>query len=63
MFRAATDLSGLDKTTIPRELVPLNSLQLARGLLNFTVFPSLRDWVLPYWAHRQSDPRSSSFIP
>jgi hypothetical protein len=63
MFRAATELSGLDKSTLPVELLPLNSIQLSRGLLNFTVLQTLDRWVLPYWAERQYDPGSRSFVP
>jgi hypothetical protein len=63
MFRVAAELSGLDKSTLPIELLPLNSIQLSRGLLNFTVLQSLDGWVLPYWAERQYDPNSPSFVP
>jgi hypothetical protein len=63
MFKAANAMSGLDRSTLPSELIPLNSIQLARGLLNFTVLQSLSDWVMPFWAERQYDPGSSSFIP
>ncbi len=63
MFKAANELSGLDRKTIPTELVPLNTLQLARGLLNFTVMQNLDGWILPYWAVHQYDPQSPDFIP
>jgi hypothetical protein len=63
MFNIATDLSGLDKKTMPVELLPLNSIQLSRGLLNFTVLQNLEGWVLPFWAVRQYDPLSPSFVP
>jgi hypothetical protein len=63
MFAAANQISGLDTKTLPTELIPLNSLQLSRGLLNFAVIQSARDWVLPYWAEQQYDPLSLSFIP
>ncbi len=63
MFRVATDLSGLDKSTLPIELLPLNTVQLSRGLLNFTVLQTLDRWVFPFWAEQQYDPRSLSFIP
>jgi hypothetical protein len=63
MFKASNDVSGIDKKTLPVELVPLNSIQLSRGLLNFTIIQSKLDWILPYWAEEQYDPRSSSFIP
>jgi len=63
MFRVATDLSGLDKSTLPIELLPLNTVQLSRGLLNFTVLQTLDQWVFPFWAEQQYDPHSLSFIP
>jgi hypothetical protein len=63
MFGVATELSGLDKSTLPVELLPLNSIQLARGLLNFTVIQTLDRWVLPFWAEQQYDPLSPSFVP
>lgn len=63
MFSAANQASGLDTTTLPSELIPLNSIQLSRGLLNFTLLQSARDWIFPYWAGEQYNPASPSFIP
>lgn len=63
MFNAANRLSGLDRDTLPSELIPLNTLQLARGLLNFTALQSMDGWVLPYWAVQQLKPASPAFIP
>ena len=63
MFQTANELSGLDRKTLPTELIPLNTMQLSRGLLNFTLFQSLEGWVLPYWAERQYDPSDPGFIP
>lgn len=63
MFRISNEISGIDKDTPPTELIPLNSIQLSRGLLNFTILQSLSNWVLPYWAEKQYDPQSPSFIP
>ena len=63
MFRTAAGLSGLDSSTLPVELLPLNTIQLSRGLLNFTVLQTLDGWVLPYWAEQQYDPASPSFVP
>jgi hypothetical protein len=56
MFQTANELSGLDRKTLPTELIPLNTMQISRGLLNFTLLQSLEGWVLPYWAERQYDP-------
>ena len=63
MLRAAGRLSGLTARTLPRELVPLNARELARGVLNFTVLQSVHGWVFPYWAERQYDPADPAFIP
>ena len=63
MFRSANEMSGLDRKTIPTELIPLNIIQLARGLLNFTVLQTLQEWVFPFWAERQYDPADPAFIP
>jgi len=63
MFQAANELSGLDRKTLPTELIPLNTIQISRGLLNFTLLQSLDGWVFPYWAARQFDPADAGFIP
>ena len=63
MFKASNDISGINKSTLPTELIPLNSIQLSRGLLNFVVFQSNPKWILPYWAQRQYNPEDVSFIP
>jgi hypothetical protein len=63
MFKASNDISGINKSTLPTELIPLNSIQLSRGLLNFVVFQSSIKWILPYWAFRQYNPDDVSFIP
>ncbi|MEW6511770.1 MAG: hypothetical protein AB1428_12535, partial [Bacteroidota bacterium] len=63
MFRSANEMSGLDRRTLPTELIPLNAIQLSRGLLNFTALQSLPGWLLPYWAVRQFDPSDPGFIP
>jgi hypothetical protein len=63
MLRAANSLSGIEKKSLPTELVSLNALQFSRGLLNFSFFQSNLRWVFPYWAVRQYDPADCSFIP
>jgi hypothetical protein len=63
MLRSANALSGLNKNTLPTELVPLNTLQLLRGLFNFTAMQTMEGWILPYWAQRQFNPRDVSFVP
>jgi hypothetical protein len=63
MFRVSNSISSISKKNLPTELIPLNTIQLSRGLLNFTVFQSIHKWILPYWAVKQYDPNSTSFIP
>ncbi|MDE3058084.1 MAG: hypothetical protein KGJ59_09025 [Bacteroidota bacterium] len=63
MVRAANAMSGMDKKSLPTELIPLNAIQLSRGLLNYTVLQSLSDWVLPFWAEQQYRPEALSFVP
>ncbi len=63
MFKASNEISGIDKKTLPVELIPLNSIQLSRGLLNFTVLQSRLNWIFPFWINQQYNPSSKSFIP
>ncbi len=63
MFKASNEISGIDKRTLPTELIPLNSIQLSRGLLNYTVIQSRLNWILPFWAEEQYNPESKSFVP
>lgn len=63
MFDAANQSSGLNTQTLPTELIPLNSIQLSRGLLNFTLLQTIRNWILPFWAEQQYNPASPCFIP
>ena len=63
MFRASSEISGIDKKILPVQLIPLNSIQIARGLLNFTVLQSKLNWIFPYWMHQQYNPLSKSFVP
>ncbi len=47
----------------PAELVPIGARLVLRGWMNRKFFPAHLDWVLPYWAEEQFNPRSRSFIP
>ena len=47
----------------PAELIPLGSRLALRGWMNNKFFPSNRDWILPFWAERQFDPRDPAFMP
>jgi hypothetical protein len=63
MFKASSDISAINKSNLPTELIPLNTIQLSRGLLNYTVLQSIHNWILPYWVVKQYSPKSSSFVP
>jgi len=56
-------LSGLNKSNLPVELIPLNTTQFSRGMLNYTFFQHYPDWKIPFWAVQQYDPSNKSFIP
>lgn len=62
-FRLSNKLSGLNKNNFPKELVPLNTKQLTRGMLNYTFFQHYPEWKRPFWAVKQYDPDNISFIP
>lgn len=62
-FRLSNKISGLNKTNLPVELIPLNTTQFSRGMLNYTFFQHYPDWKLPFWAVQQYDPTNKSFIP
>ena len=47
----------------PAELIPVGARLILRGWLNNKFFPTNRNWILPYWAERQFDPRDHSFLP
>ncbi len=47
---------------IPTELVPLAARLWSRGWFNRNFFDSHQDWILPYWATRQLDPRDPGFV-
>ena len=63
LFKLSNDISGITKSALPTELIPLNSIELSRGLLNFTMIQNKAGWKLPYWAVQQYNPGSKSFIP
>ncbi len=64
-FRASGRLARPAETTLPfpAELVPIGARLVLRGWANETFFPANLDWVLPYWAERQFDPRDPAFTP
>ncbi|MBM3130121.1 MAG: hypothetical protein FJ009_16040 [Chloroflexi bacterium] len=47
----------------PAELIPIGARLVLRGWRNNKFFPTNRDWILPYWAERQFDPRAPGFLP
>ncbi len=62
-FKLSNKLSGLNKKNLPVELIPLNTTQISRGMLNYTFFQHYPDWKIPFWAVQQYDPSNKSFIP
>ncbi|MGE5848256.1 MAG: hypothetical protein ACM34O_16150, partial [Ignavibacteria bacterium] len=70
MFKISNRISGLNSSTLPTELIPLNSIQLSRGLLNYALIQSKintvqdrKGWIFPYWINKQYNPSDKSFIP
>ncbi len=63
MITALGELSGFSRKTLPRELIPLNAMQISRGALNYALFQGLHDWVFPYAFERQLDASDPSFVP
>ncbi len=47
----------------PIELLRAGAVFHARGLINSRVIQHNLDWVWPYWAERQFDPRDEAFVP
>jgi hypothetical protein len=64
-FFASRHLAQPAETLLPfpAELIPIGARLVLRGWLNNKFFPSNRDWILPYWAERQFDPRDPGFMP
>jgi len=69
-FKISNRISGLNSSTLPTELIPLNSIQLSRGLLNYALIQSKintvqgrKGWIFPYWINKQYNPSDKSFIP
>ena len=62
-FQIAGELSNVEGRGFPPELFQLSAPVILRGLLNYAVLQMRRDWVFPYWAHQQFDPRGPAFIP
>ncbi len=64
-FSASARIGRGAETTLPfpADLIPIGARLVARGRLNHQFFPTQRDWILPYWAERQFDPRDPAFIP
>ncbi len=51
------------EVTEPIELLRAGVVLHARGLINNRVIQHNLDWVWPYWAERQFDPRDVAFVP
>jgi hypothetical protein len=62
-FRIASALSDVGGNGFPKELFQLSAPLVVHGLLNYATLQMNRDWIYPYWVHRQLDPHDPSFIP
>ncbi len=62
-FQLAGKFSDVNGGGFPKELFQLSAPVIIRGLLNFAVLQMQRDWLFPFWVHRQLDPQSESYIP
>jgi hypothetical protein len=62
-FQLAGKFSDVEGRGFPKELFLLSTPVIIRGLLNFAVLQMQRDWLYPYWANKQLDPKSASYIP
>jgi len=51
------------EVTYPVEILRLAAAMHARGLINSQAIQHNLDWVWPYWAERQFDPKDPAFIP
>lgn len=61
-FRFANLLSDVNGSGFPKELFQLSAPMVIRGLLNFAVFQMRRDWIFPYWVHKQLDPTNPAYV-
>ncbi len=61
-FQLASSLCDVNGRGFPKELFQLSAPVITRGLLNYGIFQMKREWVFPFWVHRQLDPSSSSFV-
>lgn len=59
----AGTLSDVDGKGFPRDLIQLNAPMITRGILNFATLQMNRDWIYPFWVHRQLDPKGPGYIP
>ena len=48
---------------VPTELLRSGAVMQARGLMNTQAIQNNPDWIWPFWAEKQFDPESDSFIP
>ena len=62
-FDAMGNVGTKSVVDYPSDLIPMLLRMLTRGLYTQMAIQPNMDWVLPYWATRQYDPRDPSFIP
>jgi hypothetical protein len=61
-YQVALQLSRSDYSEFPSELLQLNIEMIIRGLLNYAILQTKRDWIFPFWVHRQLDPELPDFV-
>ena len=63
LFDAATKVSGMSASALPKDLIRIGMRMHLRGLLNTLAIQSNRDWIWPFWVERQFNPRLKGFLP
>ena len=63
LIKRSFHLGNPAETEWPSETLPMVSRLLAAGFWNYSFFQFNRRFFFPYWAQKQYDPRSESFIP
>ncbi len=63
ILRHALELSNPTNSLWPNETTPMVSRLLSGGVWNYSFFQFHRSYFFPYWALKQYDPSSRSFIP
>src|SRR3989338_7625094 len=63
LFSQIRNFAQPSEVAFPIEILRLASNLQARGLINGQAIQHNLDWVWPFWAERQFDPKDPAFIP